>query len=159
MAQSAVTVRMDSEMKTQFDALCEQFGMSANTAFNIFVKAVIRSRSIPFAIKGSPSALDLFMQQRSTAELSQEPELSLDEINEEIRAAREEISVDEYLCTINYDYPQFHLTMHCYLCSLVTEALHLNEHEAAKWLEKDELDSVKWLPADFEVLEEVRSKI
>ena len=60
MAQSAVTVRMDSEMKTQFDALCEQFGMSANTAFNIFVKAVIRSRSIPFAIKGSPSALDLF---------------------------------------------------------------------------------------------------
>ena len=91
MAQSAVTVRMDSEMKTQFDALCEQFGMSANTAFNIFVKAVIRSRSIPFAIKASPSALDLFMQQRSTAELSQEAELSLDEINEEIRAAREEI--------------------------------------------------------------------
>ena len=91
MAQSAVTVRMDSEMKTQFDALCEQFGMSANTAFNIFVKAVIRSRSIPFAIKGSPSASDLFMQQRSTAELSQEPELSLDEINEESRAAREEI--------------------------------------------------------------------
>ena len=90
MAQSAVTVRMDSEMKTQFDALCEQFGMSANTAFNIFVKAVIRSRSIPFAIKGSPSALDLFMQQRSAAELSKEPELSLDEINEEIRMAREE---------------------------------------------------------------------
>ena len=43
MAQSAVTVRMDSEMKMQFDALCEQFGMSANTAFNIFVKAVLRS--------------------------------------------------------------------------------------------------------------------
>ena len=91
MAQSAVTVRIDSDLKTQFDALCEQFGMSANTAFNIFVKAVIRSRSIPFAIKGSPSALDLFMQQRSIAELSKEPELSLDEINEEIRAAREEM--------------------------------------------------------------------
>ena len=91
MAQSAVTVRMDSEMKMQFDALCEQFGMSANTAFNIFVKAVIRSRSIPFTIKGAPSASDLFMQQRSAAELSQEPELSLDEINAEIRAAREDI--------------------------------------------------------------------
>ena len=91
MAQSAVTVRMDSEMKTQFDALCEQFGMSANTAFNIFVKAVIRSRSIPFAIKGSPSAQDLFMQQRRAAELSNEPQLSLDEINAEIRAAREEV--------------------------------------------------------------------
>ena len=94
MAQSAVTVRIDSEMKSQFDELCEQFGMSANTAFNIFVKAVIRSRSIPFTIKGArltqPSALDLFMQQRRVAEASQEPEMTLDEINAEIRAAREE---------------------------------------------------------------------
>ena len=64
---------------------------SLHTAFNIFVKAVIRSRSIPFTIKGTPSALDLFMQQRSAAELSKEPELSLDEINAEIRAAREDI--------------------------------------------------------------------
>ena len=94
MAQSAVTVRIDSEIKSQFDELCEQFGMSANTAFNIFVKAVIRSRSIPFTIRGSrvesPSALDLFMQQRRAAEASQEPEMTLDEINAEIRAAREE---------------------------------------------------------------------
>ena len=89
MAQVSMTVRMDSQLKQNFDALCEQFGMSANTAFNIFVKAVIRSRSIPFTIKGSPNALDLFMQQRSAAELSQEPELSLDEINAEIRSARE----------------------------------------------------------------------
>ena len=43
--------------------------------------------------------------------------------------------------------------MHCYLCSLLTEALHLNEHEAAKWLGKDELNSVKWLPADVRVIE------
>ncbi len=94
MALSAVTVRIDSEMKAQFDQLCEQFGMSTNTAFNIFVKAVIRSRSIPFTIRGSrteqPSALDLFMQQRKAAEAIQEPEMSLDEINAEIRAAREE---------------------------------------------------------------------
>ena len=94
MAQSAVTVRMDSEMKSQFDELCEQFGMSANTAFNIFVKAVIRSRSIPFTIRGSkpetPNALDLFLQQRKAIEASQEPEMTLDEINAEIRAAREE---------------------------------------------------------------------
>ena len=94
MAQSAVTVRIDSEMKSQFDKLCEQFGMSANTAFNIFVNAVVRSRSIPFAIKGArlaqPSALDLFMQQRRVAEASKEPEMTLDEINAEIRAARDE---------------------------------------------------------------------
>ena len=72
------------------------------------------------------------------------------------REIREELStdirVDEFLCTVEYDYPKFHLTMHCYLCSLLTEALHLNEHEAARWLSKDELDSVKWLPADLEVV-------
>ena len=97
MAQSAVTVRMDSEMKSQFDALCEQFGMSANTAFNIFVKAVIRSRSIPFAIKGSPTAQELFLQQRSAAELSKDPELSLEDINvqktDDIHPAKTAISV------------------------------------------------------------------
>ena len=77
------------------------------------------------------------------------------EIREELSA---EISVDEFLCTVEYDYPQFHLTMHCYLCSLVTEALHLNEHEAAKWLAKDELDSVKWLPADVKVVKTLMNK-
>ena len=76
------------------------------------------------------------------------------EIREELSA---EISVDELLCTVEYDYPQFHLTLHCFLCSLVTEALHLNEHEAAKWLTKDELDSVKWLPADWEVVEALKT--
>ena len=94
MPQVSITVRMDSNLKSAFDALCAQFGMSANTAFSIFVKAVIRSRNIPFTIKGArlaqPSALDLFMQQRRAAEASQEPEMTLDEINAEIRAAREE---------------------------------------------------------------------
>ena len=51
MAQIAMTVRMDNQQKAQFDKLCEQFGMSANTAINIFVKAVIRSKSIPFSIQ------------------------------------------------------------------------------------------------------------
>ena len=76
------------------------------------------------------------------------------EIYEELSA---EISVDKLLCTVEYDYPKFHLTMHCYLCSLLTEALHLNEHEAAKWLLKDELESVKWLPADMEVIDRIKS--
>jgi len=94
MAQSAVTVRLDSELKSKFDELCNQFGMSANTAFNIFVNAVVRSRSIPFPIKGSqisvPNAMDLFELQRKTVENSEEKELTLDEINAEIRLAREE---------------------------------------------------------------------
>ena len=78
-----------------------------------------------------------------------------------VRESREElsteISVDEFLCTVEHDYPQFHLTMHCYLCSLLTEALHLNEHEAARWLTTNELDSVKWLPADVKVIEELKN--
>ena len=77
------------------------------------------------------------------------------EIREELSA---KISVDDFLCTVEYDYPQFHLTMHCYLCSLVTEALHLNEHEAAKWLAKDELDSVRWLPADLVVTDALKKQ-
>ena len=76
------------------------------------------------------------------------------EIREELST---EISVDEFLCTVEHDYPQFHLTMHCYLCSLLTEALHLNEHEAARWLTTNELESVKWLPADVKVIEELKN--
>ena len=72
------------------------------------------------------------------------------EIKEELNA---EISIDKFVTTVEYDYPKFHLTMHCYLCSLTTDSLHLNEHEAAKWLTKEELDSVKWLPADLIVIE------
>ena len=87
-------------------------------------------------------------------EVGETPEEALvREIREELSA---EISVDEFLCTVEYDYPQFHLTMHCYLCSLVTDSLHLNEHEAAKWLTKDELNSVKWLPADAKLISHLR---
>ena len=77
------------------------------------------------------------------------------EIREELST---EISVDEVLCTVEHDYPTFHITMHCYLCSLLTEALHLNEHEAARWLSIEDLDSVKWLPADMQVIEVMKGK-
>ena len=86
-------------------------------------------------------------------EAGETPEEALKrEIREELST---EISVDEFLCTVEYDYPKFHLTMHCYLCSLLTEALHLNEHEAARWLAKNELESVEWLPADWEVVDKI----
>jgi len=78
------------------------------------------------------------------------------EIREELSA---EISVDDFLCTVEYDYPKFRLRMHCFLCSLLSDGLSLNEHEAAKWLQKDEMDNVKWLPADLKVLEELRKKL
>lgn len=76
------------------------------------------------------------------------------EIREELSI---EISVDEFFCTVDYDYPAFHLTMHCYLCSMLTGALRLNEHKAARWLKRDELGGVKWLPADVEVVEMLKS--
>ena len=78
------------------------------------------------------------------------------EIREELAT---EISVDRLLCTVEYDYPKFHLTMHCYLCTLLIEALHLNEHEAARWLAKEELDSVQWLPADESMIEKLKIEL
>ena len=78
------------------------------------------------------------------------------EIREELST---DISVDEFLCTVEYDYPKFHLVMHCYMCSLLTDSLNLNEHEAAKWLGREELTSVKWLPADVEIIERLLLKL
>ena len=74
------------------------------------------------------------------------------EIREELDA---EIEVGKLLETVEWDYPTFHLTMHCFVCSLVSEFLHLNEHEAAAWLSKDTLRSVKWLPADEGLLDKI----
>ena len=74
------------------------------------------------------------------------------EIYEELDA---EISVGELLETVEWDYPNFHLTMHCFICSLTSESLHLNEHEAAAWLTMETLHSVKWLPADEGILRKI----
>ena len=91
MAQTAMTIRLDNRVKTQFDALCEQFGMSANAAVNVFINAVVRTRAIPFKISAKDEdsvrqrALESFY-----APHPETPELTLDEINEEIRKARQE---------------------------------------------------------------------
>lgn len=74
------------------------------------------------------------------------------EISEELAT---EIEVDELLTTVEYDYPKFHLTMHCYLCTIISGDLKLLEHEDARWLALDELDCVKWLPADKDVIEKL----
>lgn len=72
------------------------------------------------------------------------------------REFKEELAIDvnvgKFLCTVDYDYPTFHLTMHCFYCSVVGGELTLLEHEAAKWLNMTELHSVGWLPADVEVV-------
>lgn len=76
------------------------------------------------------------------------------EIKEELDT---EIEVEEQLDTIEYDYPKFHLSMVCFLCSVKSGNLVLKEHEAAKWLEKEELDSVDWLPADQGLIEKLKN--
>ena len=93
MAQTAMTVRLDSVQKAQFDQLCEQFGMSANTAINIFVRTVIRRRSIPFTISAEPddsiSEKAIKAIQDIRREAQKRPELTLEEINAEINSVRE----------------------------------------------------------------------
>ena len=75
------------------------------------------------------------------------------EIQEELDT---EVEVGDLLGTVEYDYPTFHLSMQCFLCRIKSGSLNLKEHEAARWLTEDELDSVDWLPADIEVLEWIR---
>lgn len=78
------------------------------------------------------------------------------EIKEELDT---EIAVGESIDTIEYDYPTFHLSMDCFWAEIVSGDLVLKEHEAAKWLTKDALDSVDWLPADVRLIEKVRAEI
>lgn len=93
MAQVSMTVRMDAGVKAQFEELCSQFGMSVNTAMNVFANAVVRKRMIPFEITANPSEdkvlSDFYAFKREVA-ASDRPELTMEEINEEIRLAREE---------------------------------------------------------------------
>lgn len=76
------------------------------------------------------------------------------EIKEELDT---EINVGELIGTVQWNYPDFHLTMHCFICSLASEALHLNEHEAALWLDRERLETVRWLPADLAIMGKIRS--
>ena len=78
------------------------------------------------------------------------------EIQEELDAT---VEVGDLIRTVEWDYPAFHLTLHCFWCRLTCEALHLNEHEAAAWLTKDTLFSVRWLPADEGILKEIEATL
>ena len=70
-----------------------------------------------------------------------------------------EIAVGERITTIEYDYPEFHLSMECFLARITEGSLVLKEHEAARWLKKNELDSVKWLPADQTIIELLKQRV
>lgn len=76
-----------------------------------------------------------------------------------IREIKEELELDinklEYLTTVDYDYPNFHLTMHCYICEICGGSLNLNAHNDAKWVSLEELSSQDWVPADIEVVKKL----
>lgn len=78
------------------------------------------------------------------------------EIREELDT---EIEVGELFDTVEYDYPAFHLSMDCFLCTVKSGRLVLKEHEAAKWLTRETLNSVAWLPADIELIEKLKAVI
>lgn len=84
------------------------------------------------------------------------PQALIREIKEELDT---EIEVGELIETVEYDYPKFHLTMHCFICTVKSGHLVLKEHEAAKWLTKDTLDSVDWLPADEDIIDKIKQTL
>jgi 8-oxo-dGTP diphosphatase len=77
------------------------------------------------------------------------------EIQEELGV---DITIGELLCTTEYDYPTFHLTMHCYLCSVASGEIELREHKSAQWLTAETLDNVEWLPADEKIIVMLQAK-
>lgn len=77
------------------------------------------------------------------------------EIREELRT---DISIERHVIDVSYDYPEFHMNMQCFLCSLAGDALTLVEHEDAKWLNAENIGSVKWLPSDIEVIDALREQ-
>ena len=100
MAQSTFSVRMDEKLKKEFDELCNDFGMTASTAFNVFARAVVRERKIPFEIVSSEpkitreQAMNAFLSLREEARKNKIQDLTLDEINQEITLARNESKED-----------------------------------------------------------------
>ena len=122
------------------------------------VAAIIRRGDAIFATqRGYGEWKDWWEFPGGKMEPGESPEAALRrEIREELDTG---ISVDKFLATIEWDYPKFHLTMHCYMCSLLDDALHLIEHESARWLDADSLGDVRWLPADDGLLPLIRAEL
>ena len=95
MSQATISIRVDQSLKQNFDSLCEDFGISTTAAFNIFMKTVVRERRIPFEIRSESEAqkrqkaLEAFASMRASVANAGVPEMSLEEINAEIKEARD----------------------------------------------------------------------
>ena len=89
-------------------------------------------------------------------EANETPEQALKrELSEELAI---EISVENFICTVHYDYPDFHLIMHCFYCKIQKGTITLLEHASARWLSLDESDTLPWLPADIFVLQKLKTE-
>lgn len=122
------------------------------------VAAVIRKDDKIFATqRGYGEFKDGWEFPGGKIEAGESPEQALArEIKEELDT---DINVRELIDTIEYDYPNFHLSMDCFWCEIVQGGLELREHEAAKWLTKEKLYSVEWLPADVGLIEKIKEKM
>ena len=118
---------------------------------NVVAAVIIRNGRIFATQRGYGEWKDWWEFPGGKIEPGESPEEALlREIREELAI---DIVIDRHLTTVDYDYPDFHLTMHCYICHLMDAIQpHLLEHEAARWLKRSELEEVKWLPADVEVV-------
>ena len=120
---------------------------------NVVAAVIIRDGKVFATQRGYGEFKDWWEFPGGKIEPGESPQQALvREIREELDAT---IEVGELLQTVEWDYPTFHLTLHCFWCELTCEALHLNEHEAASWLDREHLRSVKWLPADYGILDEI----
>ena len=118
---------------------------------NVVAAVIVRNGKIFATQRGYGEWKDWWEFPGGKIERGESPEEALQrEILEELSI---DISIDRRLTTVDYDYPDFHLTMHCYLCHLKDDIQpYLLEHEAARWLGKENSEDVKWLPADVEVI-------
>ena len=130
--------------------------MSSKKTIRVVAAVICRGDRIFATQRGYGNYKDWWEFPGGKIEPGESPEEALvREIQEELDA---EIAVDRFLVTVEYDYPEFHLSMDCYWCSLKNEHLELLEHEAARWLALDDLrGKVKWLPADVMVVEAIET--
>ncbi len=126
-------------------------------SIEVVAAVVIRDGKVFATQRGYGEFKDRWEFPGGKMEPGETPETALKrEIKEELDT---EISVGGLLCTIEYDYPAFHLTLHCYLCNVLSGKLTLLEHESAKWLTKENLYSIDWLPADIEAIKKIEARL
>lgn len=121
---------------------------------NVVAAIIIKDNKIFATQRGYGEFKDGWEFHGGKVEQGEAPENAIvREIKEELDTV---IEVKEYFDTVEYDYPNFHLSMKCYICAVVSGKIELLEHEAAKWLDKDSLDSVAWLPADLGLVDKLK---